>query len=224
VLIYLRFSSIVSARLTFFEANQMESSFVARFCLALKSKTLYAGLVAATVAGLSGVQAHPIATTGDGFDVVVGGTNPIIATYLGTTAAYSDDLYLVNTNTFVFNNQVGPVNATVDLGTFAVGTVLTFRLHVNNTGFDFFSGAASLNPDNHAHARVESDFGSPGTTLVSFEDLFDGPFDYNDLSFSFSNTVAVDVSNTPVPGALPLFASGLGMVGFAARRRRRKAA
>ena len=59
---------------------------------------------------------------------------------------------------------------------------------------------------------------------MSFEDLFGGPFDYNDLSFSFSNTVAVDVSSTPIPGALPLFASGLGLLGFAAQRRRRKAA
>jgi hypothetical protein len=175
------------------------------------------------MAGFSGAQAHPIATTGDGFDVVVGSTNPIIATYLGTTASFSDDLYLVNTNTFVFNNQTSAVNSTVDLGSFAVGTVLTFRLHVNNTGDDFFSGAASQNADNHAHARVESNF-APGTTLVSFEDLLGGPFDYNDLSFSFSNTVAVDVASTPIPGALPLFASGLGLLGFAAQRRRRKTA
>ena len=28
----------------------------------------------------------------------------------------------------------------------------------------------------------------PNKTLVSFEDLFNGPFDYNDLSFSFTNT------------------------------------
>jgi hypothetical protein len=28
----------------------------------------------------------------------------------------------------------------------------------------------------------------PATTLVSFEDLYDGPFHFNDLSFSFTNT------------------------------------
>jgi hypothetical protein len=34
----------------------------------------------------------------------------------------------------------------------------------------------------------------------------------------------LDVSSTPLPAALPLFATGLGVLGWAARRRKRKAA
>lgn len=175
----------------------------------------------ALTAGVSAANAHPIADPGyEGFDVVVGSTDPIIATYLGTTASFSNDLYLLNTGAFIFNNHLSPVGSTVDLGSFAIGTVLTFRLHVNNTGDDFFTGAASLNPDNQAHARVQSNYLEVGTTLVSFEDLLGGPYEYNDLSFSFSNTISsVDVGETPIPGAVLLFGSVLaGGVGLLRRR------
>jgi hypothetical protein len=36
-------------------------------------------------------------------------------------------------------------------------------------------------------------------------------------------TFAMEVSAVPIPGALPLFASGLGLIGFLAMRRKRKA-
>jgi hypothetical protein len=56
----------------------------------------------------------------------------------------------------------------------------------------------------------------PNTTLVSFEDLFNGPFDFNDLSFSFTNTV----SSVPEPATLALF--GLGLLGLASAKRKNK--
>jgi hypothetical protein len=80
------------------------------------------------------------------------------------------------------------LSATVNLGSFTIGQELIFRLHVNNTGNDFYTGDAIRNPDNHFHARVQGNW-LPNETLVSFEDLFNGPFDYNDLRFSFNNTV-----------------------------------
>lgn len=186
-----------------------------------KCAALLSAIAAFGIFGSSESQAFPIATAGtEGFSIVVGTTDNIIAKYEGNSAAYTNLLYLGDT--FLFNNQASTVGSTVDLGSFAIGTVLTFRLLVTNTGYEYFTGAASLNPDKQAHARVQSEY-QPGTTLVSFEDLFNGPFEFNDLSFSFTNTVAVDVGATPIPGALPLFAGGLGVLGLVMHRRRSKA-
>ncbi|MBX3616406.1 FxDxF family PEP-CTERM protein [Nitrosomonas sp.] len=157
--------------------------------------------------------AFPIAVPGtEGFKVIATG-GEIIATYEGNSAAFSNDLYL--DSTFIFNNHSTPVGTSVSLGTFSAGTELIFRMHVNNTGYDFFTGEASRNPDGHEHARVQSDW-LPNTTLVSFEDLYNGPFDYNDLSFSFSNTVAA----VPEPETYAMFLAGLGLLGFLSRRRK----
>jgi hypothetical protein len=170
---------------------------------------------------ITGLVAHafPIAISGtEGYKVYVGSTNDIIATYEGNSAAYSNDLYLQGWG-FVFNNHANAVGDTVNLGSFAVGTELVFRLYVNNTGYSYYTGDASRNPDNNFHARVQSDW-APSTTLVSFEDLYNGPFDYNDLSFSFTNTQGSQeppsVPETlPTAGALLLVFAGM----VAARRR-----
>lgn len=179
-------------------------------------------------------HAFPIAATGTGLKVLVGSTSDIIATYQGNSASFSNDLYLMldaggdpgddgNTSNdlFIFNNHGSAVGSTVNLGSFSIGTELMFRLHVNNTGYDFFTGDASRNPDGNAHANVEEDW-LPDETLVSFEDLYDGPFDYNDLSFSFTNTVTTDPNQVPEPGSLALL--GLSIVGLAGIRRRRQPA
>ena len=157
--------------------------------------------------------AFPIAAPGtEGLKVIATG-GEIIATYEGNSAAFSNDLYL--DSTFIFNNHATPVGTSVSLGTFAAGTELLFRMHVNNTGYDFFTGPGSLNPDGYAHARVQSEW-LPNTTLVSFEDLFDGPFDYNDLSFSFTNTIGA----VPEPETYAMLLGGLGLMGYFVRRRK----
>lgn len=182
--------------------------------------------VAALAAPLSAF-AFPIASTGAGLAVVAGSTETIVATYQGTSASYSDDLYLVtndgiaDNDIFLFNNQNSAIGSTVDLGTFAVGTELTFRLYVNDTNNDFFSGEASLNPDDHAHARVQQNW-ETNTTLLSFEDLFGGPYHYDDLSFSFTNTVAATpvATDTAVPEPASMLLFGLALVVLATGRRR----
>ena len=174
---------------------------------------------AALAAAASAALAFPIAAPGtEGFSVVASG-GAITAEYLGNSAAYSNDLYLENTGMFIFNNHANAIGDTKALGSFAAGTVLTFRLHVNNTGEDFYSGAGALNPEGQAHARVQTGW-EPGKTLVSFEDLNGGPFDFNDLSFSFTNTVGTPTP-VPEPETYALMLAGLGVVGFLARRRRK---
>jgi len=178
-----------------------------------------AALFAAPVAAF----AFPIAAVGTEGLAVLAGNGAVVATYQGNSASYSNDLYLVTddgiagNDIFLFNNHGSAVGSMVDLGAFAAGTELVFRLHVNNTQTDYYTGLASRNSDNHFHARVEENW-APNTTLVSFEDLFNGPFDFNDLSFSFTNTRTTQV---PEPGSILLL--GLGLAGVAAARRRKAA-
>lgn len=185
-------------------------------------KTLRKLVAAATLAAPLSAMAFPIAAPGtEGLAVLAGG-GIVTATYEGNSASYSNDLYLytddgiAGNDIFIFNNHGSAVGSTVNLGAFAGGVELIFRLHVNNTGEDFFTGAASRNPDTMFHARVQENW-APNTTLVSFEDLRGGPFDFNDLSFSFTNTA----TTVPVPEPTSALLLGLGMAGlFAARRRR----
>jgi hypothetical protein len=172
----------------------------------------------------------PIAQPGtEGSEVIVNSTSPVIATYQGNSALYSNDLYLVVDgdpahDRFILNNHETPVGSTVTLGSFPVGTTLLFRLHVRNTGKDYFTGPASRNPDNKPHARAQANW-KPNETLVSFEDLFNGPFNYHDLSFSFIATTAIpsapDLMPTVilynpldlVPGKTVLFDAGVQNTG-----------
>lgn len=170
--------------------------------------------------------AFAIAESGtEGLSIIVTSTDDIIATYLGNSANYSNDLYLIDPDTgdsiFVFNNQSSEVGSTVNLGSFEVGTELIFYIYVNEPGYTFYTGSASRNPDGYAHARVQEDWddddaSTDSVTLVSFEDLYNGAFNYNDLSFSFTNTTAAAV---PVPATL--FLLWTGIISIAGIRRKK---
>jgi len=187
-------------------------------------RVLSLGCVAAALCASSGAMAQAIAAPGTEGFAVIAGANAIVAKYEGNSASYSNDLFLVRDialggDLFIFNNHANAVGVTFNLGLFTPGTELIFRLHVNNTGEDFFTGLASRNPDGHTHARAETNW-QPNTTLVSFEDLHvPGPFDYNDLSFSFLNTTSRAVDGVPEPATWALLLVGFGMAGAGWRRR-----
>ncbi len=166
--------------------------------------------------GLTSVEAASVSITEigtKGQPVRASSTNDIVATYQGNSAWYSNDLYLETSNgdsIFLFNNHSSPVRSTINLGSFSIGTELIFRLHVNNTGNDFFTGLAERNSDGNFHALVQENW-QQNETLVSFEDLLNGPFDFNDLSFSFTNvdTSTLPPSAVPIPASIWLFGSSL---------------
>jgi hypothetical protein len=113
-----------------------------------------ARLAALAAAAVSlAAQAHPIAAPGTEGLLVVATGGEVFATYEGTTASYSDDLFL--NGVWIFNNHSTPVGTTVDLGNFAAGTELLFQMHVNNTGDNFYTGPGSRNADGLPHARVQ---------------------------------------------------------------------
>jgi hypothetical protein len=201
----------------------------------IRNGRLYFPLLLLVVALAAPLAAHafPIAPPGtEGLEVVALGSDPVVATYQGNSAVYSNDLFLMldglghpgddgdlTNDLFIFNNHSTPVGTTLNLGTFSPGTELMFRLFVHDTGNNYYSGPASRNPDGDAHARVLNEW-LPGTTLVSFEDLFgtpEGANGYNDLSFSFTNTTTVAASEPPT---LALFGIGLGILVAGLRRRR----
>lgn len=158
--------------------------------------------------GLCTVFAPAKAQTVVGGSLFITASGDVTATYLGNSASYDDRLYLAspfNSLGQIFFNHGDPVGTVKDLGFFTAGTKLTFRLHVDNTNNDFFSGNASLNPDNHAHAQVTYNY-TPTSTLVEFEDLFGGPYVYNDLRFTFSNVQQAPPA-VPEPGNVALLLS-----------------
>jgi hypothetical protein len=169
-------------------------------------QTLTASALSLAMAGTA--QAAAIAAPGtEGFSVIAAG-GEVSATFEGNAGGYTALVYLDNNSTALFNNQLTAGGTTLSLGSFAAGTELVFRLHVNDTGDNFYTGPASRNMDQFAHARVQANW-LPGITLVSFEDLSgipEGINAFNDLSFSLKG---VTVSAVPEPTGMALALVGV---------------
>lgn len=149
-------------------------------------------------------------------------TGHVTATFLGSDAGYTDILIFDpnGQNRTLFNGHATPVGTTIDLGTFTAGTELKFQLHVSNTGDNFYTGPASANPDNVFHASAVLD--ANRSAVLGFEDLRGGgDRDYNDLQFRVTNVSNVGgPSPVPEPSTWGMLLGGLGLMGFAARRRK----
>lgn len=144
----------------------------------------------------------------------------VILTFLFKEAAFSNDLFLEGNNSVILNNQTAVPNITqVNLGSFAANTLLTFKMTVNNTGFSFFTGDSSLNPDGFKHALFDNEAGKP--LIVGFEDIYGGgDRDYNDLVFSLTNVyAATGPTPVPEPETYAMLATGLLLIRLSKKRK-----
>lgn len=189
-----------------------------------KMMRTFAGLAAgAGVFGLVGA-AQAIQITTPQISILANGGD-VSVTFVSASAADTDLMFLSpNTSTTLFNNQPNnQASTTVDLGNLA--GLLTFGLNNLNISEIFFTGVASLNPDNAIHASVsKTTSGGVDTYAVGFEDLMasNSDWDYNDFVFTVTvNPVGTQLLSVPdVSSTLPLL--GMSLMGLAALKRRFK--
>jgi len=169
-------------------------------------------------------------------------TGDVVAYFVGGGgASYSNDISLsVNgsvptAGSFGLNNHTSNVGDSLDLGPVTAGDSLVFVMRNNSLGaFAYSDPSQNVGYDNSGvtgHNHIYSTAytttgptfpGVPAGTYVAFEDLrFPGSdFNYNDESFVFTNTM-IHSSATPEPSTL-VIVGGVGLIGLAVRRMRRK--
>ena len=152
----------------------------------------------------------------------------VTATFLGSDAGFFNELLLYSpdspwdTSEMIFDKDSPSDGSMKDLGSYAAGTELVFRLYVQNSALSYYTGDGSNNPDSLAHARaVTSLVDGMYVTEVGFEDLLGGgDLDYNDFMFSLNNVV--DPRAVPEPSILLLLSGVLfSMIMFLRLGRRR---
>lgn len=153
----------------------------------------------------------------------VGSTGEVILTFLSSEANFTSNLFLEGRVGSIFNNQTAVEGTQYSLGNFDAGSTLSFNVFVEETGASFFNGLASRNSDNVIHAAYSNAVGN--TITIGFEDLFGGgDSDYNDIVFSLTNVYAATTPVSPVsePETYAMFLAGLGLMGWASKRRQQK--
>ena len=170
------------------------------------------------------------------YSFIAAATGSISVFFAGSDAGNTDTIGVMVNNVVVASGVLDNHNSVlgnhVDIPNINAGDLLTFFLVDSNTGSTWYSDK-SLKTDGASHVYsahydgANPPFGGliPAGTYVGFEDLAlaqGGDFDYNDDSFVFTNVTIGGPEGTPIPAALPLFASGLGLLGLLAHRRRRK--
>lgn len=194
-------------------------------------KNIFVKLSVVAALALSGVaQANPAPYTHVGtensevYTFTAASTGMLTGYFAGSTAVYENDLtMLVNgvaTNVHGLNNKTSFYGESFNFGPVVIGDVLVFVLtNITPGGIGPWYSQTNLNSDLVNHVFSSNYAGDPllgAGTYVSFEDLdHGGNFNYDDISFVFSN-LRVDV---PEPASLALM--GLGILGIALNRRRK---
>ncbi|MEQ8179588.1 MAG: DUF4114 domain-containing protein [Amphiplicatus sp.] len=174
----------------------MSSRRVVVLCGVLAAAVLFGGRVNAAIINYAANQ-----IISEGGDVYV--------RFDSVSAGHSSNLVSPDLGAVLFNNKTASIGTVVNLGSFAAGQVIDFRLDNLTTGLSYFTGPSANNVDNSVHALLNEN--TDGSVTVGFEDLSQGSdWDYNDLVFS--------VFEVPLPAAAWLLLAGLAGLSFASRR------
>ncbi len=157
-------------------------------------------------------------------DPIVALGGDITAYFVGWAAADQDMLQIDGSDTF-WNQGITPLGASVDLGYFAPGQILTIALVNQTAGETWYYGPGTQNPDGAVH-----DYQAPWSANLSIpvnglflggEDLpitsLSTTIDGNDLMAVLSNVCG----EAPEPGSSTLAAIGFVLFGFGVWKRRR---
>jgi hypothetical protein len=158
------------------------------------------------------------------------GSNPIFTNNNGDPIGLTKSLgVLAGPVVFQLNNLTTGINfpanvADVNGNFHAYYTGMCNNVATCNGEYAVFgAGALAMSVADSIEALLAVD---PSTdfTIVGWEDLIDGDWDYNDLIFVFSNVTAEPPVTTPEPASLVLLGSALVFLGVAYRRGRSRSA
>ncbi|MES2636161.1 MAG: hypothetical protein V4605_02470 [Pseudomonadota bacterium] len=164
--------------------------------------------------GFSGYDGEPVGFTGNQNSGVLGALFADVAgtisfTYLGQESGHVNQFNLVLGAALFEGGTAGSTT----VSSFINSGLVDFKFIDTNPNPDvaFANGAVSTSQLGFA---ILSATNSPYLYYIGFNDTFDKDADYDDF------VVGVNFSPVPVPAALPLMATALGLFGFGASRGR----
>jgi hypothetical protein len=203
----------------------MKTSFVSACALAALSALTFASPAAATTATFN-------------FDSDVIGTSTIFAnTNNGVTATFSSpadpggfavslSFFQSLTGNVLLNPGPAATNQiplTISFSQPVTSISLLFAVNTSNAGLDGLSLLTNAGGSVSAFGSVPGGFFFPeGSLSFSGAAFTSVVLSSAGLDFAIDNVVVSDAAATPLPAALPLFATGLAGLGWFARRRRKQ--